>query len=254
MNAMFKPETSRVLMLTAIVVVVAAVPLLGQMDWKKLSPATIPPARAGHAMAYHAARQRVVLFGGSPSYSLNKVWEWDGMNWTHRTPAMNLVQQGFATAYDSARGAILIFGGATPLADDTWVYTPTDLTASSHVVWVTSGGTITLTLNAGSTNAGKSYFVAGCMDSGSPRGMSLGNVTLLLNPDGYFWFMVYFPNNNFMHVKTLGTLDGSGKATAVVKVPTLPPALIGTPFYHAYIVFKTGIDYASTPVPLTFGP
>ena len=34
------------------------------MDWRMLSPTTSPPARRGHAMAYDAARQRIVLFGG----------------------------------------------------------------------------------------------------------------------------------------------------------------------------------------------
>jgi hypothetical protein len=53
---------------------------------------------------------------------------------------------------------------------------------------------------------------------------------------------------------SLGILDASGKATATIHVPPLPPALIGWRFYHAYVVFQSSIDYASTPVPLTLVP
>jgi hypothetical protein len=49
----------------------------------------------------------------------------------------------------------------------------------------------------------------------------------------------------------LGILDGSGQATATIQVPPLPPGFVGSRFYHAYVVFTTHIDYASTPVPLT---
>jgi hypothetical protein len=43
-----------------------------------------PSPRYGHAMAYEAARQRVVLFGGSGGSSalLNDTWGWDGVAWT----------------------------------------------------------------------------------------------------------------------------------------------------------------------------
>ncbi len=43
-----------------------------------------PSPRYGHAMAYEAARQRVVLFGGSGGTSplFNDTWGWDGVAWT----------------------------------------------------------------------------------------------------------------------------------------------------------------------------
>ncbi|MHB8878486.1 MAG: hypothetical protein ACYC8T_32720, partial [Myxococcaceae bacterium] len=44
------------------------------------------PARYGHALAYDAARQRVVLFGGLDSAYLTDTWEWDGTTWVRRTP------------------------------------------------------------------------------------------------------------------------------------------------------------------------
>ena len=48
------------------------------------------------------------------------------------------------------------------------------------------------------------------------------------------------------------SLDASGKATATVRVPPgSRKSLIGTRYYHAYVVWGSSIDYASTPVPLT---
>ena len=91
------------------------------------------------------------------------------------------------------------------------------------------------------------------MDGTGIRGIKLNNkVKLLLFPDWYFLYTVSHPNT--LIVNSLGILDTSGKATATIQVPPLQPGLIGTRFYHAYIVFQTIIDYASTPVPLTFVP
>ena len=42
-----------------------------------------PAARAGHAMAYDVARQRVLLFGGrSVDGNLGDTWAWEGAFWT----------------------------------------------------------------------------------------------------------------------------------------------------------------------------
>jgi hypothetical protein len=226
-------------------------------NWKQCSPTTSPPARSSHGMAYDAARQRVVLFGGHQggvSY-LKDTWEWDGQNWNQCKPATSPpARGGHPMACDLARGSVVMFGGwdQASLFNRTWTYTPTDLTASAHLVSVATGGNVTLALNAGTGHGGKPYFVAGCMDGGAPRGMPLGKVTLLLNTDGYFWFTVLCPNT--LIANSIGVLDGSGKATATVQVPRLSPVLIGLRFYHAFIAFRSSIDYASTPVPLTLGP
>ncbi len=223
------------------------------ITWKNVTPATgNPPARMVHAMAFDAARQRVVLFGGWAAY--NDTWEWDGNTWSKCNPTNNPPSRFAHTmAFDAARGSMVMFGGFhnSTTQNDTWAYTPTDLTASAHIVSVAKGGNVTLNLNADNTHRGKSYLVLGCIDGSGPRDITSGNVTLLLNRDGYFMFTLMYPNNNALHVKTLGTLDTSGTALAGIQVPSGLTGLIGTRFYHAYIVFKNSIDYASTPVPLT---
>jgi len=56
-------------------------------NWTQLSPATTPPGRTNHAMAYDRSTGRVVMFGGEtsvvPTRSLsNETWVWDGTDWT----------------------------------------------------------------------------------------------------------------------------------------------------------------------------
>lgn len=54
--------------------------------WTEMSPAHRPPARAQHAMAYHAPSAKIVLFGGDTGTPPNLVkvqdtWTWDGQDW-----------------------------------------------------------------------------------------------------------------------------------------------------------------------------
>lgn len=54
--------------------------------WSRVSTAG-PSLRNGHAVAYDAARNRVVLFGGFRSgQDFNDTWEWNGSAWTQVTP------------------------------------------------------------------------------------------------------------------------------------------------------------------------
>jgi hypothetical protein len=91
--------------------------------WRQLSPATTPPARANAAMAYDAARARVVMFGGTNQTLLDDTWEWDGSNWFLCPAAVApSPRSDSAMAFDSARGLTVLFGGAVFQAYDaqTW--------------------------------------------------------------------------------------------------------------------------------------
>ena len=84
-----------------------------------------PPARSGHALAYDAARQRVVLFGGyGGAVYLSDTWEWDGTTWLPRTPVTSPpARRSHALAYDAARQRVVLFGGYSNSSDtlsDTW--------------------------------------------------------------------------------------------------------------------------------------
>jgi hypothetical protein len=96
-------------------------------NWYDVTPAgTKPSVRWRHAMAYDAARGRVVLFGGEDqTVRKNDVWEWDGSTWVDKTPAgLKPSARKFHTmAYDSARARVVMFGGddgGTGWRDDIW--------------------------------------------------------------------------------------------------------------------------------------
>ncbi len=99
--------------------------------WSQRTPASSPSPRSSHAMAYDAARQRVVLFGGSSGGSvyLGDTLEWDGTNWTQLAPASSPSSRAdHAMAYDSARQRVVLFGGSGSSGNlgDTWEWDGTN--------------------------------------------------------------------------------------------------------------------------------
>ncbi len=92
---------------------------------------TPPSARYQHALTYDAARQRVVLFGGYNGSVYSDTWEWDGTNWTQKTPATSPSARNYhALVYDAARQRVLLFGGHNGSAylNDTWEWDGTNWT------------------------------------------------------------------------------------------------------------------------------
>lgn len=73
------------------------------------------PTRSGAAMAYDAARQRLVLFGGSSGTELRfDTWEWNGTVWEERLPNTSpSAREGHAMAWDPVRQRVVLFGGRT---------------------------------------------------------------------------------------------------------------------------------------------
>src|SRR5438094_5440772 len=68
-------------------------------------------------MAYDAAHGVTVLHGGSGR--LRDTWEWDGTDWSQRSPATNpYPRMAFAMAYDTARARTVVFGGDFLLPND----------------------------------------------------------------------------------------------------------------------------------------
>ena len=96
-------------------------------DWTQKSPANSPPARGATAMAYDAARQQIVLFGGfgNNGSDLADTWIWDGNNWTQKMPANSPdARTDHQMVFDEARQEVVLFGGDLHDIDfsDTWVW------------------------------------------------------------------------------------------------------------------------------------
>lgn len=105
--------------LVAAILPIAAISATGQ-EWLLRKPATSPSARFGHSMAYDAARQRVILFGGGGPGStgvFNDTWAWDGKNWTQLFPKTSPSARLEAMmVYDSNRKRIVLHGGYVGLS------------------------------------------------------------------------------------------------------------------------------------------
>ncbi len=76
-----------------------------------------PPRRAHHSMAYDAARQRVILTGGSTPIDggrnfvfFNDLWSFDGARWT-KVAETGEKMSGSQLAYDTNRKRVVSFGG-----------------------------------------------------------------------------------------------------------------------------------------------
>lgn len=72
-----------------------------------------PSARRAHTMAYDAARQVVVLFGGGVGGDLGDTWEWDGNAWTQRSSSGPPSREHHRMVFDRNRGVTVLFGGQT---------------------------------------------------------------------------------------------------------------------------------------------
>jgi hypothetical protein len=92
-------------------------------------PALWPSVRSAHALAYSAARGRIVLFGGVGALSVGATadtWEWDGVTglWqvypavvssnSSDPPVWPPARVSHALTYDPVRGAVVMFGGGQP--------------------------------------------------------------------------------------------------------------------------------------------
>ena len=100
--------------------------------WSEMKVAA-PQARAWHSMAYDAARERTVLFGGNTDFgqtSFADTWEWDGNKWTKINVSGPGPRSDFAMVFDAQRKKIVLFGGQAKKDDsengkvfsDTWTW------------------------------------------------------------------------------------------------------------------------------------
>lgn len=102
-------------------------------QWAAASPAASPSPRARTAMAFDAARQRMVLFGGlgpapvmGPAPIYGDTWTYDGVTWS-QGPAGPGLRTGHTLAYDAVRQEVVLFGGSdyNGALQDTWIWNGT---------------------------------------------------------------------------------------------------------------------------------
>jgi hypothetical protein len=100
-------------------------------DWEEQHPTMSPPKRDEAQIAYDAARQNIMLFGGrvrGPQglAASDETWSWDGKGWTEQHPAHSPSAHAVeAVTYDGARKQSVYFG-AGPGPSETWIWNGAD--------------------------------------------------------------------------------------------------------------------------------
>jgi cysteine-rich repeat protein len=77
--------------------------------WYAVGAAARPSARAGHAMTYDAAHERIVLFSGQNVSA--DTWVWSGGDWEAVATTSQPSARDTTLAYDSVRQRVVLFGG-----------------------------------------------------------------------------------------------------------------------------------------------
>lgn len=101
-------------------------------NWVQVVTAAAPSARGGAVMVYDAARAKMLLFGGAehaydsaPGDYKSDTWEYDGVNWTLKSPAtVPGVRAGAAMTYDATSQKVVMLGGGDSgqPKTDTWIW------------------------------------------------------------------------------------------------------------------------------------
>ena len=114
---------------------------------------------------------------------------------------------------------------------------PDFLTSDTTSLSLGSGGTATFQLSAGPQHAGLPYLLMGSLSGTSPGIPIDANTTLPLNADGYWVTTLVAPGPPLGN--SLGTLDGTGKATATFTIPPNTSALLaGMTASHAFVAIE----------------
>lgn len=127
------------------------------------------------------------------------------------------------------------------------------LSANVATLSLATAGSQVLSLDAGTGNAGRQYWMLGSVTGTSPGLPITPNAHLPLNLDFYFNFTISNPNTVLL-ANSLATLNGSGKATTVFNLPTgLQPIFAGAVIHHAYLLLGP-TNFASNAASLTLTP
>ena len=97
--------------------------------WTQQNPTASPSARSQMGMAYDAANQTVVFFGGyGSSVPIGDTWTWNGTTWIQQFPAsVPPTLTGAGMAYDAALRVVVLFGGCVDgiwedTTNETWIW------------------------------------------------------------------------------------------------------------------------------------
>ena len=112
------------------------------------------------------------------------------------------------------------------------------LTVDVNAINLATGGTATMSLDAGGNYAGVPYRVIGTTDGTIP-GVTYQGVDIPINPTGDYFRSTLNRTSPYLSGDA-GNLDGNGQGMAVFQLPpNMPPSLDGFVVSHAFVVFDT---------------
>jgi len=164
---------------------------LTSLTWSTISDTGAPPARQLAAMAYHAASDKLVLFGGTDrtgSSHYGDTWTWDPTNgWVQQSPVHSPSSRYGTSLAPDANGHLVLFGGFTgSRLSDTWTWDGTDWTVQSPAT--SPPGTSSQTAGYDSSNS-THYIFGGATASGYTNatwawdGTTWTSVSTVASPD-----------------------------------------------------------------------
>jgi hypothetical protein len=93
------------------------------------APATTPPARENHELAYDPIRKVTVMAGGYNAFGAivggGDTWEWDGTTWTLKFSGGPIQRKGFKMFFNPDAAKTLVYGRPGTTNDDLWEWNGT---------------------------------------------------------------------------------------------------------------------------------
>lgn len=112
--------------------------------------------------------------------------------------------------------------------------------ADAFGISAANGGTQTMQLDAGSTNASGFALIVGSL-SGTQPGIKLsGSITVPVNFDAYTGLLLNAPNT--LVAPSVGLLDTAGRLTTKFALPPNAPVTLGMKFNHAAVILNSSFS------------
>lgn len=198
--------------------------------------------------------------------------DYNAFIWTESTGMVKLydyltdlgvtTHQGWTVAYANAVSddGTVIVGSVQDASWNLYPFVATipslnQLEADVNEISAATGGTVSFSMNAGTSNASRDYFLCGSVSGTDPGYLLPGGLTTLpLNRD-FFSDYIFNNMNNTNFIDFAGTLDASGLGTATLDTlgPVTPILPVGTTMHFAFTL-RSPFNFVSNAVAVEIIP